>query len=256
VAAVERGDVPRARIDSAARGVLELKARTGAAFQRFASLDEVRTVVGAPAHRAAAQDIAQRAVTLLRDRDGLVPLPPGAPATTAAAQPTTPVAPAGAPSAPARVMLVQYAPETELRAGRYLPQELRTAGITARAWKIGPRTSPAELDSIRAAVRGAERVVVAAYVRRIEGEGRNAIPAHIATWVDSLATTERVAFVAFGNPYLIRQVPRVGTYLMTYGVNEVLERAAGRALAGKARITGKTPVGLPGVFARGEGIAR
>ena len=260
VAAVERGDISRARIDSAARGVLELKARTGAAFQRFASLDEVRTVVGAPAHRAAAQDIAQRAVTVLRDRDGLVPLPAGAgPATTAATaagQPAAAAAPAGTPPAPARVMLVQYAPETELRAGRYLPQELRAAGITARAWKIGPRTSSAELDSIRTAVRGAERIVVAAYVRRIEGEGRNAIPAHIASWVDSLAATERVAFVAFGNPYLIRQVPRVGTYLMTYGVNEVLERAAGRALAGKARITGKSPVGLPGVFARGEGLTR
>ncbi|HYD54290.1 MAG TPA: glycoside hydrolase family 3 N-terminal domain-containing protein [Gemmatimonadaceae bacterium] len=232
VAAVEKGEVPRERIDRAARRVLEMKARTGAAFQRYRSMDEVRAVVGSPAHRRTSQEIAQRAVTLLKDQGNLVPI------------------------TPTRVMLVQYAPETELRAGRYLPAELRTAGVQARAWKVGPRTSPAELDSIARAVRGAERVVIAAYVRRIEGEGRNAIPAHIAAWADSLAASEKVVFIALGNPYLIRQVPRVGTYLMTYSVNEVAERAAARAITGKARITGKTPVGLPGVFPRGAGLQR
>ena len=232
VAAVEKGEIPRERIDRSARRVLEMKARTGAAFDRYRDMDEVRAVVGAPAHRRTAQDIAQRAVTLLRDQGNLVPV------------------------TPQRVMLVQYAPETELRAGRYLPTELRAAGVQARAWKVGPRTSPAELDSIARAVRGAERVVFAAYVRRIEGEGRNAIPAHIAAWADSLAASEKMVFVALGNPYLIRQVPRVGTYLMTYAVNEVAERAAARAIAGKARITGRTPVALPGVFGRGEGIQK
>lgn len=232
VAAVERGEIEPARVERAARRVLEMKARTGVPAHRFASPDEVRTVVGRKEHRATAQDIAQRAVTLLRDSAGLVPLNAR------------------------RVMLVQYAPETELRAGRYLPVELRAGGAELRAWKVGPRTSPAELDSIGRAVRGAERIVVAAYVRRIEGEGRNAIPAHIAAWVDSLGATERLVFIALGNPYLLRQVPRVKTYLMTYGVNEVLERAAARAILGRARIGGKTPVGLPGVFARGEGISR
>ena len=240
VGAVERGEIARERIDRAARRVLEMKARTGAAFQRYRTMDEVRTGVGARAHRATAQDIAQRAVTLLRDQGTLLPLPP-----TGAGQAAT-----------RRTMLVQYAPETELRAGRYLPAELRAAGVETRAWRITPRTSPAELDSIARAVRGAERVVFAAYVRRIEGEGRNAIPAHIAAWADSLAASERVVFIALGNPYLIRQVPRVGTYVMTYGVNEVLERAAARAITGRARITGKTPVGLPGVFAQGEGLQK
>ena len=67
VAAVERGEISRARIDSAARRVLELKARTGVAFNPLVDLDALREVVGSPEHRAAADDIARRAVTLLRD---------------------------------------------------------------------------------------------------------------------------------------------------------------------------------------------
>jgi len=62
--------------------------------------------------------------------------------------------------------------------------------------------------------------------------------------------------VSFGNPYLIRQFPSVGTYLVTYGVADVLEDAAADALLDRAPITGRIPVSLPGFFVRGDGIQR
>lgn len=231
--AVERGDISRARIDSAARRVLELKARTGVAFRPLVSLEMLRDVVGAPEHRALAADVARRAVTLLRDRENLVPAP-----------------------ASGRTVLVQYMPETELRAGRTLAAVLRQDAPSTRIYKIGPSVSAAELDSIARVVHGADRVVVATYVRRIEGEGRSAIPTPIATWIDTLATRERVIVASLGNPYLIRQFPAVGTYLVTYGVADALERAAAEAILGRAPITGAVPVSLPGFFARGEGVKR
>ena len=61
---------------------------------------------------------------------------------------------------------------------------------------------------------------------------------------------------ANGNPYLIRQFPSVGTYLTTYGVGDALEYAAAQAVLGRAPITGKSPVSLPGFFARGDGLTR
>jgi len=103
---------------------------------------------------------------------------------------------------------------------------------------------------------GVERVVVAAYVRRIEGEGRPAVPPHVARWIDRLGASKPVVAIALGNPYLVRQFPSVGTYMVTYGVGDALERAAARAALGRASITGKTPVSLPGFFARGDGIRR
>ncbi|MES2179132.1 MAG: glycoside hydrolase family 3 N-terminal domain-containing protein [Gemmatimonadota bacterium] len=232
VRAVERGAISRARIDSAVRRVLENKARTGVAFRPIAPLDSLRDIVGSPEHRALAADIATRAVTLLRDQAKLIPAPRG------------------------RTVLVQYMPETELRAGKIFAAELRQGNPQARAFKIGPSTSQTTLDSIALAAQGAERIIVATYVRRIEGEGRFAIPAPIAAWIDTLATKERVIVVSLGNPYLIRQFPSVGTYLVTYGVNDALERAGARAALGRARITGTIPVSLPGFFTRGDGIKR
>jgi beta-N-acetylhexosaminidase len=233
VRAVERGAISRARIDSAVRKVLELKARTGVAFRPLVPLDSLRDIVGAPEHRALAADIATRAVTLLRDQGGLIGATRGG-----------------------RTVLVQYMPETELRAGKVFAAEVRAAASGTRVFKLGPSASPTLLDSIAEAAKGADRVIVATYVRRIEGEGRFAIPQNIADWIDTLATREKVIVVSLGNPYLIRQFPHVGTYLVTYGVADVLERAGARAALGRGAITGTIPVSLPGFFARGDGIRR
>ncbi|HEX6942933.1 MAG TPA: glycoside hydrolase family 3 N-terminal domain-containing protein [Gemmatimonadaceae bacterium] len=238
VKAVENGDIPRARIEQSVRRVLELKARSGVAVQRFTSLDALREVVGAPAHRAAAADIAQRAITLLKDRGGVLPV------------------------AGRRSLIVQYMPETELRAGRVFAAAVRAGSPNARIVKIGPASSPGLLDSLQRMADDAERVVLAAYVRRIEGEGRPSIPAHIAEWMervasaDAVAPSAKVAMIAFGNPYLIRQVPSVATYLVTFGVGDALESAAAQAILGRAPIGGVSPVSLPGFFARGDGLRR
>ena len=234
-AAVERGDIARSRIDSAARHVLELKVRTGVAFQPIADLDALRDIVGSPAHRALAADVAGRAVTLLRDRDGVVPFRGG------------------------RALVVQYAPETELKAGRIFGPALRGALAGSIVAKITPAVTRAQLDSVAALGQGVDRIVIAAYVRRIEGEGRFAMPQQVAAWVDSVArqtSGPKVVVVAYGNPYLIRQFPNVGSYVVTYGVSDDLERAAARALLGQFPITGKAPISLPGFFKAGDGILR
>ena len=238
VKAVERGDISTVRIEQSTRRVLELKARSGVAFQRFTSLDALRDIVGAPAHREAAQDIARRAITLLRDRAGLLPI------------------------AGRRSLVIQYMPETELRAGRVFAAAIRSAMPDVRIVKIGPASSSTLLDSLQVASESVERVILSAYVRRIEGEGRPAIPAHIAEWMERLAGAEamtpsaRLLMIAFGNPYLIRQVPSAATYLVTFGVGDALESAAAQAVLGRNAVSGISPVSLPGFFQRGDGIRR
>jgi beta-N-acetylhexosaminidase len=235
VAAVERGEIRRARIDSAARHILALKARVGLDRDRYVDLEALRDVVGSPAHRALAADVAQRAITLLRDKDALVPMRTG------------------------RALVVQYAPETELKAGRVFGPTFLAALPQSRVLDISPSVSRAQLDSIAVLGQGMDRIVVAAYVRRIEGQGRFAVPQHVASWIDSLAkspTGPKLVVVAFGNPYLIRQFPNVGTYVVTYGVSDDLERAAAQALLGSARITGRAPISLPGFFNAGDGLTK
>jgi beta-N-acetylhexosaminidase len=233
VAAVERGEISRTRIDSAARRILELKARAGLMNGAEVSLTSLREIVGSPEHHAIAADVAKRAITLLRD-DGAVPL-----------------------KATGSTLLVQYMPETEIRAGRIFSSELiqgRT-GKTASV-KISPAATSDMLKTLSAQADAADAVVIAAYVRRVEGEGRFAVPQPIAAWIDSVAQRRPTVVVAFGNPYLLRQFPSAKNYMVTYGVGDDLERAASAALLGRQPITGRTPVGLPGFFKAGDGIRK
>ncbi len=234
VAAVRGGQIPAARIDASLRRLLALKAQTGALAAPLVDLEALRDVVGAPAHWALARDVAARAVTLLRDSADLVPAA-GARAITA----------------------VVYAPDNEPAAGQSFLAELDAGAARVRSFRVSPRSSPATLDTIAAAARASDRLVVMTYTRTFEGRGRLAIPAFVARWIDDeAAATHKVVVVAGGNPYVIKQFPRVGTYLVTYGRGDALERASARAVLGSAPITGRAPVSLPGYFARGDGLQR
>lgn len=238
VRAVERGEITRSRIDSATRHVLELKARMHITESGQVSLDRLRDVVGSPEHRAVSASVATRAITLLKDSANLVPS-----------------------TASGRALVVQYMPETEVRAGRIFGTAIRggrskaARGATALA-KINPAATRDLLDSLGRVADSSSVVVIATYVRRVEGEGRFAIPKHVADWIDAVARRRPTVVVAFGNPYVIRQFPGVSSYLVTYGVGDELERAAARALLGEQQITGKVPVSLPGFFRMGDGIGR
>jgi beta-N-acetylhexosaminidase len=232
-AAVEQGVILAERIDQSVRRILELKVRTRAARHSIVSLDSLRQIVGAPQHWNVARDIAARAITLLRDSVGLVPA-----------------------SREGRFAVVTYAPELDVNAGRALAGELRSLAPQTIVARIDPSTSAAELDSLGARVRGADRVIVTTHVRTIEGAGRFAIAPRVAAWIDTLATRERVVVVANGNPYVIAQFPQIGSYMVTYGIDASLERAAARALVGAAPIVGRAPISLPGFFAAGDGLRR
>jgi hypothetical protein len=60
--------------------------------------------------------------------------------------------------------------------------------------------------------------------------------------------------ISFGNPYLLSGFTGLRTYMVAYGDMPSLQQAAARAVFGHAHITGKLPISLPGLYARGTGI--
>ncbi|NIP83464.1 MAG: beta-N-acetylglucosaminidase, partial [Gemmatimonadetes bacterium] len=72
--AVERGRLPEERLDASVRRILEAKARAGVHRSRTVDLEAVDEVVGVRAHTELARQVAERSLTLVRDRSGLVPI--------------------------------------------------------------------------------------------------------------------------------------------------------------------------------------
>ena len=227
-AAIERGDLTAARIDASVRRILEYKLRTGAIQRPIVDLDSLREIVGSAANRRTAQRIADEAITLLRNDATLLPL-----------------------ARTGRTVILTFGGENDIVAGRTFAADLRAALPESRIVRINPTTSRARLDSL---VRPGERVVLATFIRTIEGEGRFAVGQQTARWIDSIARVQPTIVVAFANPYVIREFPSVRHYVAAFGRGDAMERAAVQALTGRIPFRGRAPISLPGIFRVGDGI--
>jgi beta-N-acetylhexosaminidase len=235
VAAVRSGRIPEARIDHSVRRVLRTKARLGLHEGRRVDLEAVDDVVGTRAHRAVAEEVARRSVTLARDERGLVPLPAGAP----------------------RVLSVTYAEVADLVAGRAFDRELAAGGAQVRSARVDDRTLPAEFAALRRRADSADVIVASAYVSPREHRGTVGAGGGFAEFVEALSAAGKpVVAVTFGNPYLVTSFPSVPAYLLAWGGAEVSQRAAARALLGREPITGTLPISIPPSLPRGTGLRR
>ncbi|HEX6940023.1 MAG TPA: glycoside hydrolase family 3 N-terminal domain-containing protein [Longimicrobiales bacterium] len=235
VAAVESGRIPESRIDRSLRKVLDVKARLGLHARRRVELERIPQVVGRPEHVEVARQVAERAFTLVRDRDGLIPVRP------ARAQ---------------RVLSIVYADDADPFAGRAFQRALRKVFSYVRTAPVTARARTAELDSLLEAADSADVVFFSPFVRVISGKGEVGVPPPIAAFVEALAARRPTVVTSFGNPYLLSQFPSVGTYALAWGPGEVEQEAAVRALTGEAPITGRLPITIPPDHPIGSGIRR
>jgi beta-glucosidase-like glycosyl hydrolase/uncharacterized protein YbbC (DUF1343 family) len=239
VRAVREGQLPAARIDEAAARVLAAKARLGLAARRPVDRAALRRGVGRPEDAARAAAIAAQAVTLLRNRGGIVPL-----------------------AAEARLDVLHLVLSSDwvnanIDAGDAIPgRELARRGAAVTTRRVGPQLPPAVADELVAAAAGRTHVVVSAFVRVTSAKGRADMDASHAELIRRLADAGcPVVVVSYGSPYLLSQFPDVPAYLCVYGADETSQRAAIAALFGEAPIGGALPVTIPGVAALGDGIA-
>jgi beta-N-acetylhexosaminidase len=244
VAAVNAGEISRARVEESARRILEAKARLGLHRTRTVSLDAVPLTVGGRQHDAAARRISERSITLIKDARNNVPL-------------TTP-----------RTGSVLYLSVLDSPSGwriagpsRTVIPELKRRWANTESVEISDRATPAELDLVRAMADNYDAVVAGVFVRASSGSGRLDLAAPMVRLLQDLArTSERRSqpFVAmfFGNPYTPSFVPELPAMLLTYDFSDYAEESAVKALSGEIAIGGKLPIALPGLFPLGHGLLR
>jgi beta-N-acetylhexosaminidase len=243
-AAVESGEIPAAQIEKSVERILRAKARAGLNRVRAVNLDALANIVGGRAHQAVADEVSQKSITLVKDERNQVPLKL------------------------ARDAQVLYLSILDSPGGwriaapsrAFIPElKRRWKGVTSV--ELSERSTANELELVRAMAPRYDAVIAAVFVRAASGSGRMDLPANMQAVLRAIARqTEqsRKPFVTvlFGNPYTATFLQDVPAMLLTYDFYDRAERSAVRALAGEAPITGKLPIGLPGLAARGAGLTR
>ncbi|HSL70305.1 MAG TPA: glycoside hydrolase family 3 N-terminal domain-containing protein, partial [Longimicrobiales bacterium] len=230
VKAVESGELGEARIDSSVQRLLHSKARVGLHQQHTVDLAAIPLKVATPEHLAVADSAAQRSITAVRDRDQLLPL------------------------STERILSIVYADDVDPFAGRTFQRTLSAALPNLRTASIDRGTSLQVLDSLRASIEPGTVVLFSPFIRVSAHKAGVALPPPIAEFARSINAEHKLVVTAFGSPYVLMQLPELGSYVIAWGQWDVLQRAAARALLGQAPITGRLPIAIPPLHAVGEGL--
>jgi beta-N-acetylhexosaminidase len=234
-AAVARNEISAQRLDRSVRKVLELKRRLGLFTRRTVWLDSIPEIVGRAEFQKEARDMAARSIVMVKDSGGLVH---------------------GLKTRRTALTLVTYGEEDARALGNALAGELRSRGFGVTVFKLWPASGPASYDSAAVAIERSPLALFATADRPVPWRGTIGLPEPMLTLMSSTARWRPTVVVSLGNPYLISDLPEVGSYLIGWRSNPVTEQAVARALAGEVSITGRLPISIPPGYARGWGLQR
>jgi beta-N-acetylhexosaminidase len=134
--------------------------------------------------------------------------------------------------------------------------QLARLGVRPETVVLDSRSTEAEVADALERAQKAD-VVVASMYGRVRSGATNSVglPEQGARVLNALIEKKvPVVGVSFGNPYLLQSFKGLGTYVVVYGDMPSLQRAAARALLGRADFGGRLPITLPGLYPRGTGI--
>jgi len=193
-------------------------------------------VVGSPAHRELAREVADRSVTLAWDRTGLIPWRPTPDARVAVV-------------APIPVDLTPAESSSYVRLS--LADALRGRGLAVDEFVMPLDPTPAEVAALAYAVRDHERVIVGTFggfdrpgqadlVRAVTGTETPVRGAsRSAAWTD-----RSVMAVALREPFDLERYPEAPLCACTYGIQQPQMEAFADALLGRIPFAGTLPVAL------------
>ena len=233
-AAVASGRIPMARLDESVRRQLAWKHAVGLAKQKITPLDQIDRIVSGPDSTKLTDEIAQRAITLVRQEAGALPVNR---------------------DKKIAVFGVSNGFDGPSTMGPFAGT-LRSAGLRFGQAYLQENSLAEQAAAARKTVMEADVVIVGLYGRVRSGAKNSVgIPENGAAILrEALAAGKQVIGVSFGNPYILSSFPEMKTYIVAYGDMPSLQRASARALLGMQNVTGKLPISLPGLHPRGTGL--
>jgi beta-N-acetylhexosaminidase len=234
--AVAKGRLSEKRIEESARKVLAAKYDLGLVQQRITPLDEIDRVVASKEATQLADEIAEHAITLVRNDVNLLPS-----------------------SWPRDAHIFNLAVtngDDRLWIAQPFIDMMTGAGRKIETIVLDDRSSEAEMNQALDRASHADVVIVSMYGRVRTGQARSvALPeAGEKTLAALIERKAPLIGISFGNPYLLESFPKLPTYLVAFGDMPSLQEAAARALLGDGDVTGRLPISLPGLYPRGTGI--
>ncbi len=187
VSAVAHGRISMERLNASVARVLAAKRAAGLFRNRLVNLDHISDDLGGPQLDELAQSVADRAVTLVKDENHLLPMP----------------------TAGQSCLVIMSEGEFSTR-GQALVQALKPMAAAMTVYVTHPSMPESLLAAFATDMAGCKQVYVAAFVTVAANRGSVALAGSLTAFMNRLlAGSAPVALLSFGNPYLLRDFPKV-----------------------------------------------
>jgi beta-N-acetylhexosaminidase len=253
--AVTNGEIPESRIDESVRKILAMKAAVGLDKNRFVDIVQVAALTSRPEDMAFAQEVADKAVTLVRDNAQLLPFKPV----------STGIVESGRAVSGQKMVAVILGEPLEEKNGREFEREIAARRPDAIIFRFDGRFSGPTTQQLLKAIVDADEIVLATYIAhrapkntaaRGSEVGSFGLPGLSGSLFQEIVTKypQKTVVIALGSPYLIESFPQIQTYICTYAMASTSEISAVKAIFGEVQNHAKLPVTLPAIAQRGFSI--
>ncbi|HXA86376.1 MAG TPA: glycoside hydrolase family 3 C-terminal domain-containing protein, partial [Candidatus Dormibacteraeota bacterium] len=252
-------EIPEKRIDESVLKILRAKASVGLNKASQVDINKLSSVISSPGNLAVAQQIADSAITLVRDNRQMLPLRSRSASASAPAY-------GAVQKEGSKLLCIIFTDDVRSDNGRQLQRELRARVPDARIIFVDPRIAAGSSPEIQSALNSAENVLAAIYLipvpgRAVRTEGATgvntiSVPDATAALLQSIlqAKREKTVVVSFGSPYFLADFPQIENYVCAYSNALTSEVGAIKALFGEIPFRGRLPVTIPGMAQRGAGL--
>lgn len=235
-AAVKNGNISEERINISASKILEAKEWLGLFNNKLVDESQVASVINSSEAKTIAQKIADESITLVTDKDNLLPLKN---------------------VSDKKALIVSLNNGNETANTQYFFNNFVAYNKFA-SYETYDLTGDLNNNSeILSTASSFDYVIVPIYAKVKIKTGTVGIPASQLDLINSLvANGSKVIVLSMGNPYLVQGFSGVNAYVCAYGDSEASINATLKTMFGEIPFKGKLPVSISSEFTYGTGIQK
>lgn len=232
--AVESGRITEARLDHSVRKILALKKEHNLFANRLTDTNALHSEINRPEYQAIADRIGRESVTLLRNDMNIIPI-------------RDLVYP--------EILLVAVSDGSGHPSATQLAREVRRYHSNVRFHSIDDRTTAEEYQLLKNAAERADLIVIGSFIM-VRSHFPIQMPERQLRALKEIMTNDKPSvLMAFGNPYIIRDLPDNDVHLLAWSSSSDQVRQSVPALFGASTIQGRFPGTIPGMYDLGDGIS-
>lgn len=230
--AVQEGTITESRIDHSVQKLLQWKKDHGLFEDASIDIDDISSVVNNWQSRLIADEISRKSLTLLKNKGNVLPI-------RASKYP--------------KIMVLSVADDESGNTGSYFASQVRDYHPDVSFHVFDNRTSKEEKEEILRDAEEASLIIIGSFIYVRSGQ-----PVQLnndqLSFLKKLPSDKPSVLVAFGNPYVVHDIPQTDVQLMAWAANGDQVRNTVPALFGGSHITGKLPITIPDMYELGHGI--